>query len=82
MADASGIRLMGKDNMLILIDNRMVRSFSEVENLPVKSIKSIAIERNAGVKYNSKYTSILRIIWLWNLAKGRNLAENCLTVRA
>ncbi|OWP28933.1 hypothetical protein CBG57_11190 [Prevotella nigrescens] len=71
MADASGIRLMGKDNMLILIDNRMVRSFSEVENLPVKSIKSIAIERNAGVKYDSKYTSILRIAtkkWKDNMA--------------
>ena len=44
MADNSGIKLIGKDNLLILIDNRVVSSFSEVENLSVNSIKTVALE--------------------------------------
>ena len=61
MADNSGIKLIGKDNLLILIDNRVVSSFSEVENLSVNSIKTVALEKNTGVRYNSKYKSVLRI---------------------
>lgn len=61
VVDNSGIKLIGKDNVLILIDNRAVSSFSEVENLSVNSIKTVAIEKNAGVRYDSKYKSILRI---------------------
>lgn len=61
VVDNSAIKLIGKDNVLILIDNRAVSSFSEVENLSVNSIKTVAIERNAGVRYDSKYKSVLRI---------------------
>ncbi len=61
IADNSGIKLIGKDNLLILIDNRVVSSFSEIENLNVNSIKTVALEKNAGVRYNSKYKSVLRI---------------------
>jgi len=61
IADNSGIKLIGKDNLLILIDNRVVSSFSEVENLSVNSIKSVALEKNTGVRYDSKYKSVLRI---------------------
>ena len=50
IADNSGIKLIGKDNLLILIDNRVVSSFSEIENLNVNSIKTVALEKNAGVR--------------------------------
>ena len=56
------IRLVGKDNVLVLIDNRKASSVEEVERLRVNAIRSVALERNAGVRYGSGYKSILRIV--------------------
>lgn len=61
IVQSTGIHLFGKEGLLILIDNREVVNYSEIENLSIKSIKNISLEKNAGVKYDSKYKSVLRI---------------------
>lgn len=61
IVQSDGIKLFGKEGVLILIDDREVFTFSEIEILSLKSIKNISIEKNPGVKYDSKYKSVLRI---------------------
>jgi len=55
------ITVMGKNNILILINNREVSSTSEIERLQVSQIKSVSINQAPGVKYDSQYKAIIKI---------------------
>lgn len=55
------ISVIGKGSPLILINNREMHSYTELEMLTPNQIKSVSIDTNPSAKYGSKYQSVVHI---------------------
>lgn len=55
------ISVIGKGSPLILINNREMHSYTELEMLTPNQIKSVSIDTNPSAKYESKYQSVVHI---------------------
>ncbi|MDI4567777.1 MAG: hypothetical protein E7Y34_01705, partial [Mycoplasma sp.] len=58
--DKNGISVLGKKNILILVNGR--ESSLSIDNLPINKAKKIELISNASAKYDSKYDAVINVI--------------------
>lgn len=56
-----GIEVIGKSNILFVLNGRRLSSTSELETLNPQNIKYIYVDQNPGPEYDSSYDAVLRI---------------------
>ncbi len=57
-----GLGVVGKPRVLINLNGRAIRSFSELETLQSSRIKSISVDRNPSTMYSSSYDAIINVV--------------------
>lgn len=61
LASEDKITIIGKGTPLILLNDKEVKSLSELEILNPKQIKEVSIDSHPSAEYSSKYSSVIRI---------------------
>lgn len=61
LASDDKITIIGKGTPLILLNDKEVKSISELEILNPKQIKEVSIDPHPSAEYSSKYNSVIRI---------------------
>ena len=70
MMSSDGISVLGKGTPLVYINNKLMRSWSELERIPSDMIKEIKIDMNPGAKYSSNVRAVLFITTLKPVGEG------------
>ena len=70
MMSSDGISILGKGTPLIYINNKLMRTWSELERISSDMIKEIKIDMNPGAKYNSNVRAVLFITTLKPVGEG------------
>ena len=64
ISDQGGISVFGGGSPIYYIDNRRVRSGTELSMLDVKNIRKVELLTNAGAKYGADVTAVIKIYTL------------------
>ena len=70
MMSNDGISVLGKGTPLVYINNKQMRSWSELERISSDMIKEIKIDMNPGAKYSSNVRAVLFITTLKPVGEG------------
>lgn len=70
MMGSNGVSVLGRGTPLVYINNKLMRSWNELERIPSNMIKEIKIDMNPGSKYSSNVRAVLFITTLKPVGEG------------
>lgn len=70
MMSSDGVCVLGRGTPLVYINNKLMRSWSELDRISSDMIKEIKIDMNPGAKYSSSVRAVLFITTIKPVGKG------------